>query len=95
MNDKSISYKERGGINKDNNMKQLLIILTLILSTNVFAQTLEERAAVRACDCIQKIKTLNDENYRKCLATSITDVMMNDKNSNDRQWMLFSAILIA
>jgi tetratricopeptide (TPR) repeat protein len=64
-------------------MKQLLIILTLILSTNTFSQTLEERAAVRACDCVQKTKTLNDENYRKCLANSITDVMVKDKNSND------------
>jgi tetratricopeptide (TPR) repeat protein len=66
-------------------MKQLLIILTLILSTNAFAQTLEERAAIRACDCVQKAKTLNDENYRKCLATSISDVIVKDKNPNDMQ----------
>ena len=66
-------------------MKQLLIILTLILSTNAFSQTLEERAAVRACDCVQKTKNLNDENYRKCLVSSITDVMVKDKNSNDLQ----------
>ena len=68
-------------------MKRLLIILTLFLSTNAFSQTLEERAAVRACDCVQKTKNLNDENYRKCLASSITDVMVKDKNSNDLQWM--------
>lgn len=66
-------------------MKQLLIILTLILSTNAFGQTLEERAAIKACDCIQKTKTLNDENYRKCLATSISDVIVKDKNPNDLQ----------
>lgn len=68
-------------------MKQLLIILTLILSTNAFGQTLEERAAIRACDCVQKTKTLNDENYRKCLATSISDVIVKDKNPNDMQLM--------
>ena len=66
-------------------MKQLLIILTLILSTNAFGQTLEERSAIRACDCVQKSKTLNDENYRKCLATSISDVIVKDKNPNDMQ----------
>ena len=68
-------------------MKRLLIILTLFLSTNAFSQTLEVRAADRACDSIQKTKNLNDENYRKCLASSITDVMVKDKNSNDLQWM--------
>ena len=66
-------------------MKQLLIFLTLVLSTNVFCQTLEERAAVRACDCLQKTKKLNDENYRNCLATSISDVIVKDKNPNDVQ----------
>lgn len=66
-------------------MKQLLIILTLILSTNAFCQTLEERAAIRACDCVQKTKTLNDENYGKCLATSISDVIVKDRNPNDMQ----------
>jgi len=66
-------------------MKQLLIILTLIFSTNTFSQTLEERAAVRACDCVQKTKNLNDENYRKCLSNSIADVLSKDKNSNDLQ----------
>jgi tetratricopeptide (TPR) repeat protein len=66
-------------------MKQLLIILTLILSTNAFSQTLEERAAIRACDCVQKAKNLNDENYRKCLASSLANVIAENKNPNDIQ----------
>ncbi|HET7733327.1 MAG TPA: tetratricopeptide repeat protein [Paludibacter sp.] len=66
-------------------MKQLLIILTLILTANVCSQTLEERAAIRACDCVQKTKTLNDENYRKCLATSLANVIAYDKNPNDME----------
>jgi len=66
-------------------MKQLLIILTLILTLNVYSQTLDERATIRACDCVQKTKTLNDENYRKCLANSITEVIVKDKNPNDLQ----------
>lgn len=66
-------------------MKELLIILTLILSTNALGQTLEERAAIRACDCVKKTKNLNDENYRKCLANSISDVIVKDKNPNDLQ----------
>jgi len=66
-------------------MKQLLIILTLILSTNAFSQTLEERAAIRACDCVQKTQNLNDENYRKCLANSLTNTITKDKNPNDLQ----------
>jgi len=69
-------------------MKQLLIILTLILSTNVFGQTLEERVADRACDCIQKTKKLNDENYRKCLASSISYVVANDNNPDDTQFIV-------
>jgi len=64
-------------------MKQLLILLTLILSTNAFSQTLEERAATRACDCVQKTKNLNDDNYRKCLANSLANVIAENKNPND------------
>lgn len=66
-------------------MKQLLIILTLILSTNAFSQTLEERAAIQACDCVHKTKNLSDETYRKCLATSLANVIAKDKNPNDIQ----------
>jgi len=66
-------------------MKQLLIIVTLILSTSAISQTLEERAAIRACDCVQKTETLNDENYRKCLVNSLTNTIVKDKNQNDLQ----------
>jgi len=66
-------------------MKQLLIILTLILSTNAFSQTLEDRAAIRACDCVQKTENLNDENYRKCLANSLANEISANKNPNDIQ----------
>ena len=64
-------------------MKQLFIILTLTLSTNVFSQTLAERAAIRACDCVQKTKNLNDEDYRKCLTNSLANVIVENKNPND------------
>jgi len=66
-------------------MRQLLFILTLILTTSVYSQTLAERAAIRACDCVQKLMTLTDENYRNCLTNSIVEVIAKDKNPNDLQ----------
>jgi tetratricopeptide (TPR) repeat protein len=64
-------------------MKQVFIFLILVVSTNIYAQSLEERAAVLACECIKKQKQLDNEKYRECLSKALADAMVRDRNSED------------
>ena len=52
-------------------MKQFFIFLIIVIATNVCGQTLEERAATIACECIKQQKQLDNAKYRDCITKSL------------------------
>ena len=69
-------------------MKKTLLIFTIIASYNYsYSQSLEEKIAVKACDCLNKSKEINDEIYRNCVATSMSEVVLTDKDTKVRESM--------
>lgn len=57
-------------------MKKSLSIAILFFSSIIFGQNFEQTAAEKSCECIKKLTELNDENYRKCISTSLTESLM-------------------
>jgi len=55
-------------------MRQFFIFLILVVATNLYGQTLEERAAVLACECIKQQKPLDNTKYRECLSKALVTV---------------------
>lgn len=64
-------------------MRQFFIFLILVIATNVYGQSLEEKAAILACECIKKQKQLDNEKYRECLSKSLVEAMTKSGNPDD------------
>jgi len=64
-------------------MRQFFIFLILVVATNVYGQSLEERAAVLACECMKKQKPLDNAKYRDCLSKAMADAVIASGNPND------------
>ena len=46
----------------------------MVFATDVYGQSLEERAAVVACECIKQQKPLDNAKYRECLSKALVAV---------------------
>lgn len=64
-------------------MRQLFIFLIILIATNVYGQSFEERAAILTCDCLKKQKKIDDVKYRECLSNSLTEVIAKNGNPDD------------
>lgn len=64
-------------------MRHFFIFLILIIATNVYGQSFEEKAATLACECIKKQKQLDNAKYRECLSKSLAEVMTKSENPDD------------
>ena len=61
-------------------MKPIFIFLILVITTNVYGQSIEEKAAILACECLKKQKQLDNEKYRECLSKSLVEVITKSGN---------------
>jgi tetratricopeptide (TPR) repeat protein len=60
-------------------MRYFFIFLTITITINVCGQSLEERAATLACECIKKQEHLDNAKYRECLSKSLV-AAQNESN---------------
>lgn len=66
-------------------MKQVFVIFFFLsLSSYLFSQTLEDRAASRTIEYLRKVKDSNDANYRDCISRAIADCLAQDGKPDDR-----------
>jgi len=62
-------------------MRYFLSFLIIATTINVCGQSLEERAATLACECIKKQEHLDNAKYRECLSKSL--VAAQNESPND------------
>ncbi|MDF0720201.1 tetratricopeptide repeat protein [Kaistella sp. PBT33-4] len=64
-------------------MKKAISLIIVFVSFNFYGQTLEQKAAEKACECVKEIRTLNDENYIECISKSLTESLIEtDRKEN-------------
>ncbi|OOV16845.1 tetratricopeptide repeat protein [Flavobacterium sp. LM4] len=67
-------------------MKKLFWIFVISVSShNGFSQTIEEKIAKLTCDCLSKKAEITDEIYTSCISESMTQVVMDDKDTKVRE----------
>ena len=67
-------------------MKKSLSTAILFLGFLSYAQTFEQTAAEKACECLKKFSDLTDENYQNCISTSLTEsLVIGDVKKNMEQ----------
>lgn len=67
-------------------MKKIVFLFITIASYSYsYSQSLEEQIALKACDCLNKSKEINDEIYRNCISASMSEVVLMSKNKNVRE----------
>lgn len=59
-------------------MKRLFILLIVVIATNAYGQSFEEKIATLACECLKKQENIDDEVYRKCISNSMVEVTSNN-----------------
>jgi len=52
-------------------MKTILSIICTAFSILHYGQNLEQKAAIKSCECISKLKEVTNEKYRECIANSL------------------------
>ncbi|MDR2918372.1 MAG: hypothetical protein LBV72_03275 [Tannerella sp.] len=65
-------------------MKQIFIIITAFIVTNAHSQSLEEKIAAQAYQCIQKAEIIDDVKYRECISNAMTEVLLSSSNQDDK-----------
>lgn len=65
-----------------------IIIITLFITTTVYSQSLEERIAVRACECLGKAEEPNEEKRNECISNAMLYVLLNDADQEDKDIIL-------
>lgn len=57
-------------------MKKGLSTAILFLGFLSYAQSFEQTAAEKSCECLQKFSDLTDEKYQNCISTSLTEALV-------------------
>lgn len=71
-------------------MNKIIAISVFVLIfnlTNSYSQSLEEKIAIKACECLKSKKEINDDIYRECISTSMSNVVLSSKDKKDREAM--------
>jgi tetratricopeptide (TPR) repeat protein len=69
-----------------NNMKKILFFLTIVTIFNTsYSQTLEEKIATRACECLKNKTKVDDDVYQKCITKSMSEVVLTDNDKKNRE----------
>jgi tetratricopeptide (TPR) repeat protein len=65
--------------------KNLLLFVTFISFSTIKAQTIEEKIALKACDCLQKSSGVTETIFRDCLTNSMSETILTDKDPKVRE----------
>ena len=67
-------------------MKKILLLFTFVLISNsLYSQTLEERIAIRACECLSDKTKVDNEVYQNCISQSMTEVIFAESDTKTRE----------
>lgn len=64
-------------------MKKYLSVSILLLGFISYAQTFEQAAAEKTCDCLKKLPVIDDDKYQNCISTSLTEALMTGDVKNN------------
>lgn len=65
--------------------KLMLFILITTIVNNLYSQSLEEKVAIRACECLKSKTKVDDKIYQNCISKSIADVVLTDNDKKNRE----------
>lgn len=65
--------------------KFYMLFLTLASFSNTEAQTVEEKIAVKACECLEKNSKITQDVYRDCLTKPMGELVLTDKDPKVRE----------
>lgn len=63
----------------------MLFILITTIVNNLYSQSLEEKVAIRACECLKSKTKVDDKIYQNCISKSIADVVLTDNDKKNRE----------
>lgn len=66
-------------------MKITFLLVIVMSFFNANSQTLEEKIAKKACECLEKKSNITEDIYRDCLTNSLAEVVMTDKDAKVRE----------
>lgn len=67
-------------------MKKIILVLIIaIISNNLHSQSLEEKIAIRACECLKSKTKVDDDIYKKCITTSMAEIVLTDSDKKNRE----------
>lgn len=65
--------------------KNFLLFLTFISFTVLQAQTVEEKIAAKACECLEKSSKITEEVFRDCFTKPMGELILTDKDPKVRE----------
>jgi len=66
-------------------MKYLLFVIVFLSDTVSFAQSIEDRIALKACECLRTKKVIDDAVYRDCVSKNMAEVVLGDSDPKVRE----------
>ena len=67
-------------------MKKIILFLIIaIISNDSYSQSLEEKIAINACECLKNKTKIDDDIYQKCITKSMADVVLTDSDKKNRE----------
>lgn len=65
--------------------KNFLLFLTFTSLSALQAQTVEEKIAAKACECLEKSSKITEDVYRDCLTNPMGELILTDKDPKVRE----------
>ncbi|WP_286926963.1 tetratricopeptide repeat protein [Flavobacterium sp. UBA4197] len=66
-------------------MTKFFTLISIISFHLLCGQTLEEKIAIKSCECLASKSKLTEENTRECIVTSTTTVVFSDSDAKNRE----------
>jgi tetratricopeptide (TPR) repeat protein len=65
--------------------KKFLIFIALASFPTIYGQAVEEKIALKACDCLSKSARITEDIYRDCLTNSMSETILTDNDPKVRE----------
>jgi tetratricopeptide (TPR) repeat protein len=65
--------------------KIILLLLIVIIANQLNAQSLEEKIAIRACECLKSKSKVTEDVYTKCISNSVAEVVLKESDPKNRE----------
>lgn len=66
-------------------MKKILPLFIVLIFSISNAQTIEEKIAEKACECVEQKTKIEDDAFRKCIATIVTEAIAKEEDAKTRE----------